>query len=119
MSFLSGILVLALWLPSSGNAAYITFAALYGFASGAFVALAPVQIAYISKVEQIGIRTGMLFAVLSFAGLAGNPIAGAIVAREDGEFDGLQIFTGVILLTGATLYIAARVTVGGFKMQRI
>ncbi|KAJ5662477.1 MFS transporter asaE [Penicillium maclennaniae] len=39
-SFMSGILVLALWLPSRSNAPAIVFSALYGFGSGAFVSLA-------------------------------------------------------------------------------
>ena len=52
----AGIIVLALGIPASSNAAFITFAALYGFASGAFVSLLPAQVAQISKVEQIGVR---------------------------------------------------------------
>jgi MFS family permease len=63
-STLSGIFTLALWLPSSGNAPLIVFAALYGFTSGAFVSLAPGQVAQISKVEQIGVRSGLLFAAI-------------------------------------------------------
>ncbi|KAF2192227.1 MFS general substrate transporter [Zopfia rhizophila CBS 207.26] len=118
MSYFAGLLVLALWLPASGNAAFIVFAALYGFASGAYVSLAPAQIASISKVEQIGVRTGMLFAVTSFAGLAGSPIAGAIVTRDHGGFDGLKIFAGVTLLAGATSFIFARATVAGFKLTK-
>ncbi|KAJ4332669.1 hypothetical protein N0V95_009607, partial [Ascochyta clinopodiicola] len=58
-SIIAAILVLALGLPASGNAAYITFSALYGFASGAFVSLLPAQMAHISKLEQIGVRVGV------------------------------------------------------------
>lgn len=119
MSYFTGILVLALWLPSSSNAAYITFAALYGFASGAFVSLAPAQIAHISKVEQIGIRTGVMFSIVSFAGLGGSPIAGAIVTRDHGGFHGLQVFTGVMLLAGASFFVLARASLAGFKMVKV
>lgn len=59
-SFLSTILVLALWLPARGNVAYILFAAFYGFSSGAFVSLAPALIAQISDIRQIGVRTGTM-----------------------------------------------------------
>jgi MFS family permease len=79
MSFFTGILCLALGLPASGNAAFIVFAVLYGFASGGFVSLAPAQIARISDIQEIGIRTGVLFSCVSVAGLVGNPIAGALV----------------------------------------
>ncbi|KAF2476190.1 MFS general substrate transporter [Lindgomyces ingoldianus] len=116
MSFFTGILVLALALPASGNAAFIAFAALYGFASGAYVSLAPAQIAFISKVEQIGIRVGMLFSIVSFAGLAGSPIAGAIVSRDHGGFDGLCIFAGVMLLAGATMFVFTRAIVAEYKI---
>ena len=79
MSFFTGILCLALGLPASSNAAFIVFAVLYGFASGGFVSLAPAQIARISDLQEIGIRSGVLFSCVSFAGLVGNPIAGALV----------------------------------------
>lgn len=116
MSFFSGIIVLGLALPASGNAAFVVFAILYGFASGAFVSLAPAQIAHISKVEQIGIRTGVLFATVSFAGLAGNPIAGAIVANDHGKFVNLNVFAGVLLLAGAVMFTITRMHIAGWKL---
>jgi len=115
-SLLSGVFTLALWLPASGNAPIIVFAALYGFTSGAFVSLAPGQVAQISKVEQIGIRSGLLFAVLSIAGLVASPIAGAIVNSQNGSFTGAQIYAGVFLLAGAVMFIFARATLVGFKV---
>ena len=60
----AGIAVLALGLPASGNAAYISFAALYGFASCAHVSLLPEQMAHISEVHQIGVRLGVTFTVV-------------------------------------------------------
>jgi MFS family permease len=112
----AAILVLALGLPASGNAAYIAFAALYGFASGAFVSLLPAQIAHISKVEQIGIRVGVVFACISFAGLVGNPIAGAIVAKNHGQYWGLNVFAGVMLLAGASIYVVMRMYIAEWKL---
>lgn len=113
MSFFAGIIVLALALPASSNAAFIVFAILYGFASGAYVSLAPAQIAYISKVEQIGVRMGVLFSVVSFAGLAGNPIAGQIVKSS---MDGLNIFAGVLLLSGAISFTITRMYCAEWKI---
>jgi MFS family permease len=114
MSFFSGILVLALALPASNNAAYICFAAFYGFASGAFVSLSPAQIAYISKVEKIGVTTGVLFSAVSFAGLAGSPIAGAIAKSS---YDGLNIFAGVLLIVGACMFTITRFYVADWKLM--
>ena len=108
MSYFSAILVLALWLPATTNAPIIVFAALYGFGSGAFVSMAPALIAQISDIRQIGIRTGTMFAIISVAALCGNPIGGALLAREGGGFLHLQIFTGIVMLVGSTGFVAAR-----------
>ncbi|KAL5415273.1 hypothetical protein PMIN06_006911 [Paraphaeosphaeria minitans] len=117
MAFFTGILCLALGLPASGNAAFIVFAVLYGFASGGFVSLAPAQIARISNVQEIGVRTGVLFSCVSFAGLVGNPIAGALV---DGTgFHKVNIFAGVVMIVGAVLFVFTRMVVTGWKVMQI
>ncbi|KAF2007257.1 MFS general substrate transporter [Amniculicola lignicola CBS 123094] len=116
MAFFAGIIVLALALPASSNAAFIIFAALYGFASGAYVSLAPAQIAYISKVEQIGVRTGVMFSCIAFAGLAGSPIAGAIVKEDNGGFHHMTVFAGVLLLAGAAMFVVTRGVVSSWKL---
>lgn len=115
-SFLSSALVLALWLPSRGNVPIILFAAFYGFSSGAFVSLAPALIAQISDIRQIGVRTGSMFAIISVAGLVGNPIGGALVTQEHGGFTHLQIFTGMVMVGGSCTYVAARTSLVGFKL---
>lgn len=110
---LAGIIVLA-FVPASSNAAFIVFAVLYGFASGAYVSLLPAQIAHISRVDQIGFRVGLLFACISFAGLIGNPIGGAIVG-DDGKFWGLYTFAGVMMLAGSFMFAIARFYVAEWK----
>ena len=115
-SYLSAILVLALWLPSKGNIPIIFFAAFYGFSSGAFVSLAPALIAQISDIRQLGVRTGTLFAVISLAALTGNPIGGQLVKDQGGAFQHLQIFCGIMMLAGATVFIAARSSLVGMKL---
>ena len=113
---LSSIIVLAIGIPASGNGAFIAYAALYGFASGAFVALLPAQMTHISKVEQIGVRIGVLFATLAFAGLVGNPIAGAIVSHNHGKFWGLNVFAGIMLLGGTIMFTITRLYVAQWKV---
>ncbi|KAF2021995.1 MFS general substrate transporter [Aaosphaeria arxii CBS 175.79] len=116
MAFFASIIVLGLALPASSNPAFIVFAALYGFASGAYVSLAPAQMAYISKVEEIGIRLGVMFSCVSFAGLAGSPIAGAILAADNGSFTGLNVFAGVMMITGAILFTLTRMYLANWKV---
>lgn len=116
---LSAVLVLALWLPSSGNAPIIVFSALYGFSSGAYVSMGPSIIAQISDVRQIGIRTGTMFGISAFAALVGSPIGGQLITRDGGGFSDLQIFCGVMLATGAVLFVAARYSQCGFQLKAI
>ncbi|CAG8018235.1 unnamed protein product, partial [Penicillium nalgiovense] len=118
-TFFSAILVLALWLPSKGNAPAIVFSALYGFGSGAFVSLAPALVAQISDLREVGVRNGTFFAVISFAALTGTPIGGALVPDVlHGSYTRLQIFCGVVMIVGSTLFVFARGAVGGFKLTK-
>jgi MFS family permease len=117
-TLLGGIISLALWLPASGNAAIITFAALYGLASGCTFSIIAALVAQISDVRELGSRTGLLYAASSFGVLVGSPIAGAIVTSENGGFTGLKIFCGVTLI-GATVFISfSRHALVGFVLFR-
>ena len=117
-TFISAALVLALWLPSRGNVPIILFVAFYGFSSGAFVSLAPALIAQISDIRQIGVRTGTMFAITSVAALVGNPIGGALITEEHGEYTHLQIFCGIMMVAGACSYVAARSSLVGAKLWK-
>lgn len=108
VSWIAAILVFCVWLPTHGNTAVIIFAVLYGFATGAFVGLAPALVAQISNIREIGIRNGILFAVGSLGGLTGNPIGGALISRAGGSFKGCQAFSGACITIGAALYTLAR-----------
>ncbi|KAI4121192.1 MAG: hypothetical protein LQ341_007439, partial [Variospora aurantia] len=116
-SFLSTVLVLALWLPARGNVPYILFAALYGFSTGAFVSLAPALVAQISDVREIGVRTGAMFGAISVAALVGNPIGGTLVSNEGGDYLHLQIFCGIMMLGGSMVFVASRWSLAGFKLD--
>lgn len=114
---IAGILVLGLWIPAASNAATIVFAILFGFASGAYVSLAPALIVQISPFPEIGYRTGLMFLFSSVGGLTTNPIAGAILADDNGSYTGMKIFSGVILLLGSAVVMAARLVHTGLKLK--
>lgn len=118
-SFLSTILVLALWIPAKGNVPYILFAAFYGFSSGAFVSLAPALVAQISDIRQIGVRTGSMFMVISIAALVGSPIGGQLIIEDNGNYLHLQIFCGVMMAAGSCVFIAARMSLAGLKWKKV
>jgi MFS family permease len=111
----SAIIVLALWLPSASNVPILIFCILYGFSSGAFVAIGPSLIAQISPIREIGVRSGTFFLCVAIAGLTGNPIGGALLGI-DGSFTGLQIFCGTAMATGCAIYIASRWVQCGWKL---
>jgi MFS family permease len=117
--FFSAIVVLALWLPSSGSIPIIIFSALYGFSSGAFVSLAPALIAQISDIRQIGVRSGTMFAIISIGALTGSPIGGALVTKDNGNFKYLQVFCGCALTVGSVMFLAARWVQCGWAWKKI
>jgi MFS family permease len=115
----SCIIVLALWLPSKSNAGIIVFAALYGFSSGAFVALGPSLLGQISPMKEMGVRTGTYFFFVAFGGLIGAPIGGALISRDNGGFLYLQLFCGLTMVAGCIVYCASRWVQCGFQMKII
>ena len=98
---------------------FILFSAFYGFSSGALVSLAPALVAQISDIRQIGVRTGSMFMVVSVAALVGNPIGGALLTEDHGDYLHLQIFCGIMMAAGSFVFIAARVSLAGLKWEKV
>ena len=113
--YFCGIIILALWLPASGDAAIIVFAALFGFSSGGYISLSPALIAQISPYKELGYRLGLVYFFAAFAGVTTNPIAGAILQRSGGSFDNVKVYAGVFFLAGTTLILVARIVHTGPK----
>lgn len=111
--YLSGIWILALWLASSSNAALISFAALFGFFSGAYLSLLIPLIMSISPLAEFGFRTGIVMLATAVAGLTTNPINGTILKGADG-YQGLKIFCGIFCLVGTTFVLVARIRKTGW-----
>ncbi|KAL9006258.1 MAG: hypothetical protein Q9188_000980 [Gyalolechia gomerana] len=118
------ILVLGMWIPSStsGSAApSIIFAALYGLPLGCFAAILPALVGQITTdIRTIGVRLGSTFFVTAWAGLTGQPIAGALVQRGAGmgnmQYVYLKVFCGVTISLGAALLAAARISSRGWRL---
>ena len=119
MSSFTTILILALWLPATGNVPIILFAALFGIGSGAGIGLTPALCAQISPIKDIGVRTGTLLAIASIAALTGSPIGGQIIVDGHGSFRNTAIFAGVSCGIGVAFYIAARISLAGLKMTKV
>ncbi|MCJ1428107.1 hypothetical protein MMC29_006015 [Sticta canariensis] len=119
MSTFTTVLLLGLWLPATGNAPLIVFAALFGIGSGAGIGLTPALCAGISPIKDIGVRTGTIFAISSIAALTGSPLGGRIITDSKGDFKNTTIFAGISCAVGSVLFIAARIVVGGVKMGKV
>jgi MFS family permease len=119
MSCFTTVLILALWLPSNGNAPIIVFAAFFGISSGAGIGLTPALCAQVSPIKDIGVRTGTIYAIAAFAALTGSPIGGQIIADSHDSFRNAMIFAGVSCALGAALFAATRISLAGVKMTKI
>jgi MFS family permease len=119
-TYLTSIFILAFWIPIHTNASLITFSALFGFTSGSFVSMIPAIVAQVTTdMRTIGVRNGSNFFVISLAALTGNPIAGALVERAEGDYLYLQVFCGVTMIVGSTFFLMARVVQVGWAWKRI
>ena len=114
-SLTATLLVLCVWVPVSGTAGIVVFAVLFGFASGAVVAINPAVVAQISDVREIGLRTGVMFACVAVAALVGAPIGGQV--NTAGGARAMQGFAGGSCAVGVAFFAVLRWKLGGFGLK--
>ncbi|PWY71133.1 monocarboxylate transporter [Aspergillus sclerotioniger CBS 115572] len=114
---ITGILVLALWIPATSNAGNIVFGILFGITSGAYFSLSAALVAKIAPLREIGYWTGVLFLFASIGGLTTNPIAGAILQHDNGSYVGMKVYSGVFLLAGSVFVLMTRVRQTGWVLK--
>ncbi|KAH7025091.1 riboflavin transporter MCH5 [Microdochium trichocladiopsis] len=117
----SGVLTLALWLPGvHSTPALVAYAVLFGFVSGSIFNLAPACVAQVSKIREVGTRTGIAFGLGGVGVLISPPIAGAILESMGGkDYWGLQVFCGLEMLAGMACFAAARVLQSGWGWTKV
>lgn len=99
-------LALFTWLSITSTAGFIVWLCYWGFLTGILVTAPTSIIAHpilCPDMHFIGTRLGMMWGISSFGGLAGTPIAGALVDLETGEFWKAQVFGGCMMLTAVML----------------
>ncbi|EKM51453.1 uncharacterized protein PHACADRAFT_166015 [Phanerochaete carnosa HHB-10118-sp] len=109
-TLLSGVLCLALWLPSQGPVPLVIFACAYGFFSGIFISVISAAVGQISPVERLGARIGTFSLPTAIATLVGTPIGGAFVkAGTRDEYHHIAVFAGVTIVAGSAFLYVSRI----------
>lgn len=99
-------LALFTWLAVTSTAGFIVWLCYWGFLTGILVTAPTSIIAHpilCPDMNFIGTRLGMMWGISSFGGLAGTPIAGALVNLETGEFWKAQVFGGCMMVAAVLL----------------
>lgn len=103
-----GICILC-WQAVDTTTGLYVWSCFYGMVAGGIQSLFPAGLSSLSTdVRKAGVRIGMVFTTVSFATLAGPPIAGAIITAAGGKYFGAQIFAGVTLVLGTGFMSVAR-----------
>ncbi|KAI1385225.1 MFS general substrate transporter [Hypoxylon trugodes] len=97
------------WMAVKTPAGVYGWTSIFGIFAGALQSLFPAGLSSLTTdLRKQGTRMGMVFTIVSFAVLTGNPIAGAIIGSMGGRYEGAQGFTGACLLVGMGLLASAR-----------
>lgn len=106
---LSGLMMF-FWIDVDSPWKLYVWTTFYGITGGAIQSLFPAGLSSLTTdPRKQGTRMGMVFTIVSFAVLTGNPIAGAIITGTPGnKYIGAQVFAGCDLLVGSGFIVAAR-----------
>ncbi|KAI9061796.1 MFS general substrate transporter [Trametes sanguinea] len=118
-AFLAGASSLILWSTARTLAQLMAYAALYGLSSGAFNALIVPCIAQISDIREIGMRIGLLYSIISFPSLIGNPAAGALLRVCGGSYTGLIAVSGASIVIGSLFMLWSKLKINPDVFARI
>ncbi|KAL2129356.1 hypothetical protein VTI74DRAFT_7905 [Chaetomium olivicolor] len=97
------------WMAVKSPPGLYVWCCFYGMVGGGIQSLFPAGLSSLTTdIQKAGVRMGMAFTIVSFATLAGPPIAGAVITASGGSYYGAQAFAGATLALGTVLMAAAR-----------
>ncbi|PGH35352.1 hypothetical protein GX50_01816 [[Emmonsia] crescens] len=106
--FVAGVLLYA-WAAVHDFPGLLAFCIFYGVFGAGAQALFPASCSSLTvDLSKIGVRTGMVFSIVSIASLTGPPLAGILIERRGGDFLYAQIFGGTAFIAGGLTLIGAR-----------
>ncbi|EQL32805.1 hypothetical protein BDFG_05058 [Blastomyces dermatitidis ATCC 26199] len=123
-------MTLTLWLPASilttGDsysssvtvikALSITYALIFGFASGSNISLTPVCVGQLCHINDYGRYFATCYRIVSFGTLTGIPIAGSLVRVTGGRYWGVVIWTAACYIASLGCFIWSRACRVGWKL---
>ncbi|KAG0648409.1 Aspyridones efflux apdF [Hyphodiscus hymeniophilus] len=116
LTFISGLILLC-WAGVNSYAGLVAFDVFYGILIGAAQGMLPPSLGSLtSDLSKMGVRMGMIFSLLGFAILIGNPLAGALITTDHGKYLSAQMFAGTSMIAGVALLVAARIARVGWKL---
>ncbi|KAH9856245.1 MFS general substrate transporter [Lenzites betulinus] len=118
-AFFAGLSSLVLWSTAHTLAQLLVYAALYGLFSGAFNALIVPCIAQISDIREIGMRIGLLYSIISFPSLFGNPAAGALLRVCHGSYTGMIVLSGTSIIVGSLFMLLSKLKINPDLFARV
>ncbi|EJF59097.1 MFS general substrate transporter [Dichomitus squalens LYAD-421 SS1] len=118
-AFLAGLSTVLLWPAADSLFALVAYAAFYGVFSGAFNALIVPCIAQISDIREIGMRIGLLYSIISFPSLVGNPAAGALLHVGHGSYTGLILLSGTSVMVGSGFMLLSKLKINSDIFARV
>ncbi|KAH7000745.1 major facilitator superfamily domain-containing protein [Ilyonectria destructans] len=99
------------WITVHTPGGLYAWTVVYGIIAGSILSLFPAGLASLTTdLSKRGARMGMNFTIVSFATLTGNPVAGAIITSNGGDYMGAQLLMGVSFLLGMGFIIMARLS---------
>ena len=116
LSFISGLILLC-WAGVEDHSGLLVFDVFYGIFMAAAQGMFPPSLGSLTTdLSKMGVRMGMVFSLLGFAILIGNPLAGALIMADDGEYLGAQMYAGGAMIAGIVLLTIARIARVGWKI---
>ncbi|KAF3769374.1 hypothetical protein M406DRAFT_52448 [Cryphonectria parasitica EP155] len=115
---LASTICAACWTAVSTQPGLYAWTSCYGIIAAGVQSLFPAALSSLTTdLSRAGVRMGMVFTIVSFATLTGNPIAGAIISASGGKYYGAQVYAASCFLVGGGFLVAAR-TVKSRKIGR-
>lgn len=102
-------IIMLLWMVVGNAVGLYVWVVFYGTFAGGLTGLIPAGLSSLTTdLQKAGVRLGTMFTIVSFAALAGPPIAGQIISASGGRYFGADLFAGIALLMGSVFYAAAK-----------